>query len=77
MLSLIGGSSKPGLVAAEPRGPATAAKISRMIASAAATGSTPRFQRDEKGHHEVEDDVGDLHAFAPSSASHPPMVMTS
>ena len=39
------GSVKPSLSRSNHAGPAIAAKISRMIASAAATGSTPRFQR--------------------------------
>jgi len=46
--SLSAGFVKPVLSRANQAGAATAAKISRMIASAAATGRTPRFQRQTK-----------------------------
>jgi hypothetical protein len=39
------GSSKPALSRSNQAGPATAAITANRIASAAATGSTPRFQR--------------------------------
>ena len=39
------GDSSPSLERANHSGAEIAAKIARMIASAAATGSTPRFQR--------------------------------
>jgi hypothetical protein len=45
MLSSSGGLVKPVLSRANHSGPAMAAKISRMIANAAASGRTPRFQR--------------------------------
>ena len=41
-----GGGLSPGLARANQPGAATAAKIARMIASAEATGSMPRFQRE-------------------------------
>ena len=39
------GWAKPSLSRSNQAGPAIAAKMSMMIASAAATGRTPRFQR--------------------------------
>ena len=42
------GSVKPVLSRSNHAGAETAAKISRTIASAAATGSTPRLQRSTK-----------------------------
>ena len=61
MPSSIAGSAKPGLSRSNQAGAETAAKISSTIASAAASGSTPRLQRsDEERDHQVDDDVGDL-----------------
>ena len=45
MLSSSAGSVSPALSRSNHAGPETAAKISSTIASAAASGSTPRFQR--------------------------------
>ena len=44
-LSLSAGDVNPLLSRSNHSGPAMAAKMPRMIASAAAIGSTPRFQR--------------------------------
>ena len=62
MLGSSAGLSKPSLSRSNHAGPDTAAMTANSTASAAATGSRPRFHRDDVvGHHQVDDDVGEGH----------------
>jgi hypothetical protein len=67
-----------GLVAVQPRGRETAAKISITIASAAATGSTPLFQRAMKNAITRFSRIRRISGTCmPASTSHPPMATTA
>jgi hypothetical protein len=75
-----GGGLSPGLSRANQPGAATAAKIARMIASAEATGSTPRFHRATsraKTTYRAAQSSVMIATLVPSRRVQPPIVITT